>query len=588
MSTQYFQDEINYLRSLAKEFSNKHPTHASMFSTGAKDPDIDRLVESFAYLTARLHERLDNQYTQVAESYLSVLCPQLLRPIPSIAFIEISADRLQLKKSQVLKKGVQMHSRENLNPRIYFQTCLPLMVYPFNISKVETKASSESNELIITFELNKGTILSQSELNKLPINIVHDDARFTHNWYLWLTQYIKRAYFKTDRSDDIVDVSIKPFGFSNDELWLPKGDEDLPSHRILRQFFAFPEFFTAIKIEDISCLKNLDIENKFELHIDFGNKSLSGLMRDIPENVFKLHCVPAVNLFDANTQFLLDYTRREYQLIPNKFESEYYEIYSVESVVGTERGINGKSVEFQPFYNRKSLFEKQSKKEEKAFYRTSFKNIQSRQKGRMVNDRICYLNFEDFHLEESALNHLIMDIRLLCTNKPGTQSLKPNEILERSGDIPEIFTLTNIGKPTSYKFAPDSPQFQWLLVSSLASSKLSINNLDRIKNELNLFSYLDVDDQDIIKKWSDNLYDLTISPGVISVKGTSMRNLNIDITFDCMSEQISENYLFGIILCEYLRSMASINTRLDFNIKFKQQTQNVFKWYGRDGNCVVI
>ena len=59
MSSTSYQDELNYLRELGKEFADRYPDTAHMLGQGARDPDVERLLQGFAFLTARLHDRLD-------------------------------------------------------------------------------------------------------------------------------------------------------------------------------------------------------------------------------------------------------------------------------------------------------------------------------------------------------------------------------------------------------------------------------------------------------------------------------------------------------------------------------------------------
>ena len=84
----YYENELTYLRRLSKEFASKYPKIASrlqMEGEVCEDPHVERLIESFSFLTARIHKKLDDEFPQITEAMLSVLYPHFLRPVPSMS-----------------------------------------------------------------------------------------------------------------------------------------------------------------------------------------------------------------------------------------------------------------------------------------------------------------------------------------------------------------------------------------------------------------------------------------------------------------------------------------------------------------------
>ena len=66
----YFQDELDTLRVFGEIFSRYHPKLAAYLSERGTDPDVERLLEGFALLTARLREKIDDQLPEVTQSLL--------------------------------------------------------------------------------------------------------------------------------------------------------------------------------------------------------------------------------------------------------------------------------------------------------------------------------------------------------------------------------------------------------------------------------------------------------------------------------------------------------------------------------------
>jgi hypothetical protein len=82
----HYSQELTYLRYLGAEFANKYPKVAGRLLLEAgkcEDPHVERLLEGFAFLAARIHTKIDDEFPEVIESLLSVLYPYYLRPIPS-------------------------------------------------------------------------------------------------------------------------------------------------------------------------------------------------------------------------------------------------------------------------------------------------------------------------------------------------------------------------------------------------------------------------------------------------------------------------------------------------------------------------
>src|SRR5437764_6155779 len=90
----YYERELDYLRKSAAQFAEKHPKVAARLvlePTKCEDPHVERLLEAFAFLAARVHLKLDDDFPEISEALLTVIYPQLVRPIPSMSIVEFQA-----------------------------------------------------------------------------------------------------------------------------------------------------------------------------------------------------------------------------------------------------------------------------------------------------------------------------------------------------------------------------------------------------------------------------------------------------------------------------------------------------------------
>src|SRR5256712_1131904 len=112
----YYERELDYLRKTAVQFAEKNPKVASRLvlePTKCEDPHVERLLEGFAFLAARVHLKIDDEFPEITEALLNILYPQYLRPIPSLSLAEFQIDPEQNTPPEglVIPKGSVMHSR---------------------------------------------------------------------------------------------------------------------------------------------------------------------------------------------------------------------------------------------------------------------------------------------------------------------------------------------------------------------------------------------------------------------------------------------------------------------------------------------
>src|SRR5271166_5295622 len=91
----HYLAELAYLRIAGSEFARRYPRVAAQLEISSDlshDPQIRRLIESFAFLTARLQRGYDLQFPEIPEALLSTLYPQLVAPVPSMAVAAFVAD----------------------------------------------------------------------------------------------------------------------------------------------------------------------------------------------------------------------------------------------------------------------------------------------------------------------------------------------------------------------------------------------------------------------------------------------------------------------------------------------------------------
>ena len=109
----HYMAELDYLMREGDAFAQRYPKAARQLRAGAAgsaDPHVDRMIESFAFLTARLQQNLDAGWPEVPEGLLNLLYPHLVSPVPSVAIAEFTADPNHPRPSQgdVVARGTTL------------------------------------------------------------------------------------------------------------------------------------------------------------------------------------------------------------------------------------------------------------------------------------------------------------------------------------------------------------------------------------------------------------------------------------------------------------------------------------------------
>ena len=97
---EYYRREIGYLRAQGQDFADRYPKVAQRLAFGGEestDPHTERLIESVAFLAARVHRELDREFPQIAAAILDNVCPTLTQPVPSITVVQMLLDDTQGK-----------------------------------------------------------------------------------------------------------------------------------------------------------------------------------------------------------------------------------------------------------------------------------------------------------------------------------------------------------------------------------------------------------------------------------------------------------------------------------------------------------
>ena len=125
----YYEKELAFIRQLGSEFAEEHPKIAGRLGINSdtiEDPHVSRLIESFAYLNARIQHKLDDDFPELSDALLSVLFPHYQRPIPSTTIVQFVGDEEQLESRYQLAKDTLLETEQFQGENCRFSTIYPI------------------------------------------------------------------------------------------------------------------------------------------------------------------------------------------------------------------------------------------------------------------------------------------------------------------------------------------------------------------------------------------------------------------------------------------------------------------------------
>ena len=140
--SEYYQNELSYLRSAGSDFAIHYPKIAKRLDFAgyeSSDPNIEYLIESVAFLTGKLQKQIDDQFPEIATTLLNMLYKPLLLPMPScvMANFDIDMTRAPQNVGVILPKGSDLQATSDTGEICHFRTAHDVQFWPIELQSVE-------------------------------------------------------------------------------------------------------------------------------------------------------------------------------------------------------------------------------------------------------------------------------------------------------------------------------------------------------------------------------------------------------------------------------------------------------------------
>jgi type VI secretion system protein ImpG len=593
----YYRRELTYLRRMGGEFAALYPRVASRLELGrdeCADPQVERLIESFAFLTARLQRDLEGEFPEVTTALLGVLYPQFTAPVPPMAVARFDVDPGQGKLTTgfPVARHTQLFAYTRQEHPCRFRTCYPVTLWPLTVTYAAVEDTGQFDFLdgmanvaaVLRVKLRcDGGDLSELELKRLRFYL-NGDRGLTGTLYELLFCHVLGVAALPDgeagRPVHLPQGSILPVGFGDDEDVLPYPRQSHPGYRLLHEYFTFPEKFHFFDLDNLHvCLRGTELDLLFLLdHAPAGASAVSA-------GTFELGCTPVINLFRKTTEPIrLDHRTTEYRLVPDKRRERTTEVHSILSVSASSNA-EDETRRFEPFYSYSHGMDGGG---DRAFWHA--RRAVSLNKD--ISGTEVFLSFLDLDFKPTHPPAQTVYAHTLCTNRELATQLPAGAAFQIEEQAP-LFGIACLTKPTLPVQPPLRGETLWRLVSHLSLNHLSLSegpdSLPALREILKLYSPADSPSaqQQIAGIHSLEARRIVRHVGRDAWRGFC-RGTEVTVEFDEELYVGSGAFLLGAVLERFFALYASINSFTQLRIKSRQREGVWKQWPPTVGEKIVL
>lgn len=487
----YYERELAFLRQYASEFAQDYPKIAGrllMSDDVAEDPHVERLIESFALLGARISKKLEDDYPEFTESLLDVLYPHYLRPFPScsIACFEAGAAAAQLTAPVVIPRGTELRSRNVRGVSCRFRTSYDVTLAPLQLARTAFSPiinAPETTQLparavsALSLQFNA---LGQAGAAAWPDTLrlmIDGESSLRSALRDTLAMRVLKVYVEpagSGRWIALPDNPLEAVGFADDEALLDYPERSHPAYRLLTELFAFPDKFDFFDL-DFKTLVQAVGSADMTLHFAIGglpaDSSTARLLETVDNSNVRLGCTPVVNLFQQRGEPIrVSHTAVSYPVLADARRPYAYEVHSVDSVKRVRQTPQGEEVtQFRPFY---SLRHGEHPDDSEQYWVTHLDELMaSRSPGYELEMSVVDLDFNPVAPQTDVLG-----LDLTCSNRDLPTQLaygvSGGDLVMEGGSAARTIAL--LRKPTPPRRFERGRGAQWRLISQLSLNHLSL------------------------------------------------------------------------------------------------------------------
>ncbi|MBL8963471.1 MAG: type VI secretion system baseplate subunit TssF [Phycisphaerae bacterium] len=636
----YYEQELRHLQGMAREFAREYPKIASRLAIDdlqdtCVDPYVERLLEGFAFLSARVQLKLDAEFPRFTQNLLQAVFPHYLAPTPSMCVVEFTPDYgdPELAAGYRIPRGSTLRSIIGKSDRTgcEYRTAHDVSLYPLKIIQAQyytrdvgvldlghaaAPAGAIRGALRVRLAATADLTLSKIQADRLVVHFRGGGmipTRLFEEVHGHCTGVMIRPVLPGSRSrpraEFLLPSSVHRVGFEEHESLLPYDSRSFQGYRLLHEYFCFPQRFFFAAVHGIrDCLARCD---SAEADVVFLFDQERPELENVVENDHvALHCTPAVNLFPRRADRIFVTERfSEYQVTPDRTRPLDFEVYAVNAVTGIGAQAEDQTV-FRPFFAARDT--DAAGGDTGAYFATNRVPRTLSEREQRAGRRSSYAGSDVYvSLVDSSNAPYSQEIRqlsieTLCTNRDLPLHMPVGRTdtdftLEIGAPVASTRVVAGPTAPRSSHVDPKPGQSEgdlaWRLISHLSLNYLSLSDTtvghgassqrtegaSALRDILRLYG--DRGDP-VVRKQVEGIRSVTVEPITrrIQTPGPIVfgRGLEVGVVLDEANFEGTGPFLLGAVLDHFFARYVSLNSFTETVVRGSER-QLVMRWPARIG-----
>lgn len=580
----YYTQELYTLRTLGKKFSEQNPSLSSFLAEKGQDPDVERLLEGFAFLTGKLRETMDKEFPELTHGMTQLMWANYLQPLPSYTIVSFKPEQGRLENEVVPKETTLLSYSHQYQVECPFLTNYEVELHPISLDNINYFINGYSSTIELDFSVTSGGRLDNLSLETLRFYLGGSEF-VSQELHLFLSRYVSGIEVSIPNLDSkgviftLEKNAISSVGFDEKENILPKQQNVFHAYVLMQEYFCYRDKFNFIDIKGFERLKKikkdiLENQNHFRVSIHF-DRHLT-ISDDLKLENFQLFCTPAINIVKTESVPLRKtHKDEEYEISAAELDLEHTEVLSIEKVVGWADN-EKEYTDFLPF----GSFEHAKFNQE--FFWTKVKLTEDNKRLR------TFIRFAPNTIEHDEVlqKSMVVTVDILATNKdiPSTLRLGDVNKFHSSSKVSNI-EVRNITIPSRSYLPPIEGDFLWRLISNMSLNYLSLDNITTFRTLIQAYDFPGINDTFKHRKTESilrGLQSISYKTSEMIYKGLPIRGIETTIELDPdRYSSLGEAYIFSNVLNDFLTLYCNLNTF--HRLEVKVDRHEVFTWDARLG-----
>ncbi len=596
----YYDRELKAIRQLAGEFARQYPKLAGRLRLSddkTDDPHVERLLEGAAFLAARVHHRLDDEFPELTDALLHLLYPHYLAPMPS-CMIARFACRPDLLIPARLPAGVEVETEPVHGEACRYRTTSELTLWPIEIEDVRLSGqpiaapvNPQARGAAAVLRITLRCAAPDMTFARLGVDRLRFFLRDPANQALPLYELLAGHTLSLAYADQPTDPapvirpasSLRPAGFEPEDALLPWPARGFTGFRLLTEYFAFPEKFLFFDFTGIDAKTLASGGSRLDIFV-YLDRALPELERGIGAPSLALGCVPLVNLFAVRCEpIALDHTATECRVVPDVRSPLGKEVWSVRRVLESQP--DGSMRVWKPFHRLAETEAEADSGVPGGFYHVARRPAAPGMPGTEV-----FLALDDPAFSPDDPSDARLSVDALCLNRdlpadlPFGVGQRQLRLVRGATAVSEVLCLT---APTPTLRRPLRESGFWRLISHLSLGHLSITGgregAAALREVLRLY---DLRDSAESRAAIEGLIGVSAAPGTARAPGRAAafcRGLDVTLEFDARGWQAGGLYLLASVLERFLALHGTINSFVRTRAVLRGRPGTAAAWPARSG-----